>query len=171
MIRQINGISLNPVRNLTGSSFNVGATELILNSVLLPANTLSQYDILGIQTRVLKETALGGSFTTKIRIGTGLTTSSTQVAIFSTATSSVTIVQIDRRLSIQNLTTDTRVFPTTVTTTQSDTAGELTVGMSTVSIDWTLDNYIIVSATCSVTEQLSAPYIITDIIQPGEIIA
>jgi hypothetical protein len=168
MIRKINGISYNPTQGLTNITYSVGTTETIIGSCLLPANTVKQYDLLGIQSRVVRidgETPLG-TITTKMRIGASLTTSATQIAIFNTPTSATNYIQLDRRLSIQSVSgggNQTFVLPPT-TSIQSDRSAELT-SVSQIAFNWTVDLYIIVTATASVPQVLNCGYIITDLIE------
>jgi len=167
MIRKINGISYNPTQGLTTITYSVGTTETIIGSCLLPANTVKQYDLLGIQSRVVRidgETL--GTITTKMRIGASLTTSATQIAIFNTPTSATNYIQLDRRLSIQSVSgggNQTFVLPPT-TSIQSDRSAELT-SVSQIAFNWTVDLYIIVTATASVPQVLNCGYIITDLIE------
>ena len=174
MIRKINDISYNPAVSLSTITYSVGTTETIIGSCLLPANTVREYDILGIQTRVIRidgESALG-TITAKIRIGASLTTSATQIAIFNTPTSATNYIQLDRRLSIQSVSgggNQTFVLPPTVSI-QSDRNEELT-SVSQIGFNWTVDYYIIVTATASVPQVLNCGYIITDLIEGGVVVS
>ncbi len=167
MLRAVNSISYNPPSKLTTATFSPGSTETILSSVLIPASTVIPYDLLGIQVRVVKvpsESSLFGLTTVKIRIGPTISTSETQVAILQTTTASQDLIQMNRRLSIQNITTDTKVFSTS-TSQRSDHAFESTTSISSLAIDWTVANYIIVSATSSSSsEVLNCGYIVTDLL-------
>lgn len=163
MLRELNNTTYNPPFKLTSATHSPGSTETILNSVLIPGSTFKQYDVVGIQTRVVKQTILSGP-TVRIRIGPSLSTSETLAAVYR-VTATWSFLPLDRRLSIQNLTTDTRVLSTDIINNSSDISGGFTYSRSSLSIDWTVDNYIIVTATSSVNEVINCGYIITDIIE------
>lgn len=170
MLREFNGNSYNPPYNISTATFSPGSTETILNSVLIPAFTIGPYDILGIQTRVVKLTTLSGP-TIRIRISSGLTTSvvdpssglTTQAAIYTVTATSSNYIPLDRRVSIQS-STDTRLYPTTVSS-PTDIGLSSTTGMDSLNINWQINNYIIVTATSSVGEVLNCGYIVTDLIE------
>jgi hypothetical protein len=166
MIRKINGITYNPPADYGDTATtSVGTTETILNSVLVPANTFKIYDIVGIQTRIRKTTT-NATINLRLRIGTTLNTSQTQVGIFTSASSAHSYIPFDRRLSIQSTTTDTRVLVST-TSYVSDYGGAFPSDMTTLSIDWTSDNYIIITGqTTTSTDTLNCGYIYLDLIQP-----
>lgn len=172
MIRNINGISYNPALSLSTLTYSVGTTETIIGSCLLPANTVKQYDLLGIQSRVVRiDGGTLGTITTKMRIGASLTTSATQIAIFNTPTSATNYIQLDRRLSVQSVSgggNQTFVLPTT-TSIQSDRSVELT-SVSQIAFNWTVSLYIIVTATASVPQVLNCGYIITDLIESSPLL-
>lgn len=165
MIKNVNGITYNPPYSINNNTITSGTTsETILNSVLVPANTFKRFDVVGIQSRIRKTTT-AGAVTMRLRIGPTLNTSQTQVAVSSGGTAAQTFLPFNRRISLQSLTTETIVFPTT-TTEISDHAANSTTTMSTLSINWTVDNYIIITGQpASTSENINCPFIILDLIE------
>lgn len=167
MIRSINGIDYNPPsvkgNNTTAS---IGTTETILNSVLVPGNTFKIYDVVGVQTRIRKTNAIS-NVTIRMRIGTTLNTTQTLAGTFTTSSNLHTFIPFDRRMSIQNLTTNTTVVSAS-TSIVSDGAGNFTNSESVLAIDWTVDNYIIITGqSASSTNTLNCGYIYLDLIEYG----
>lgn len=165
MIRKVNGVTYNPPAVYGDTSTtSVGTTETILNSVLIPANTFKIYDIVGIQTRITKTTTTS-TVVLNVRIGPTLNTSQTLAATFTSASAAHTFIPLDRRLSIQNLTTSTKVLNTSLSFS-SEYAGSFTSDATSLSIDWTVNNYIIVTGrSSSSTNTLNCGYIYLDLIE------
>lgn len=163
MFKKVNGITYNPPR-ITDNRTTSGVTsETILLSVLVPAKTFQTLDIVGIQSRVRKVTTLG-SFIVRLRIGPTENTSQTLCGTFSSATTTNTYLPFNRRLSIQNVINDTKILPATANTNQ-DISSANSVPEDTVSIDWTVDNYLIITGqSSSASEEVNCAYIITDVI-------
>lgn len=166
MIRTVNGVTYNPPAIYGTNSTVTGTTsETILNSVVVPANTFKQYDIVGVQTRITKTTT-SGTVVLRLRIGTTLNTSQTQAGTFTSASSTHTFIPFDRRLSIQNTTTTTRVLDATANFT-SDFGGAFTTTMSTLAINWTVNNFIILTAQPgSSSDVVNCGFIYLDLIEP-----
>lgn len=164
MIRKVNGVTYNPPAVYGNTSTtSVGTTETILNSVLIPANTFKIYDIVGIQTRIRKTTTTS-TVVLNVRIGPTLNTSQTLAATFTSALASHTFIPLDRRLSIQS-STSTKVLNTSLSFS-SEYAGNFTSDVSSLSINWTVNNYIIVTGrSSSSTNTLNCGYIYLDLIE------
>ncbi len=163
MISKIKGIEYNPPRT-TGSTTAYGSStvERVVNSVLIPGGSLKQYDLFGIDTRLIKS-GTSGTVTLRIRIGTTSTTSGILVGTYTSTSAAHTLIPSMRRLSIQNLTNSTLV----ITPTTSLAIDIATVGFSTITtIDWTVDQYVIItSQAASASDTIYCPYIITYFIQ------
>ena len=164
MLRKVNGVTYNPPSSVNNTTIISGSvSQSILNYVIVPANTFQQYDVVGIQTRVIKS-GTTGILNTFIKIGPTLNISQTQVARYQSILTD-TFAPLDRRISIQNLTSDTRVHPTSASTS-SDISISSTTDMESLPIDWTVGNYIIVTGTkSSSSDSINCPYIILDLIQ------
>jgi hypothetical protein len=167
MIRNINNITYNPPSSSgNNTATSVGTTETVLNSVLIPANTFKVLDVFGIQTRITK-TSGTTTISLRLRIGPTLNNSQTLVGINTSTAGTHNYIPFDRRLSIQNITTNTKVLNVSdVRTTDLFADGASTSLTSSLSIDWTVDNYIIVTGqSTSGTNTLNCGYIFLDLIQ------
>lgn len=167
MISKVKGIEYNPPRT-TGQTAGYGAStsERVVNSLLIPAGSFKQYDLFGIDSRLIKS-GTNGTVTVRIRIATSVAGGLTGalVGTYTSTATTHTLIPIMRRLSIQNLTNSTVVL-TNTTSASGDFAGP-SVGFSTVTtIDWSVDQYVIItSQTASSIDTVYCPYIITDFIQ------
>lgn len=167
MYRKINDITYNPPSIAGTNSTTTGTTaETILNHVYLPANTYGLYDLVGVQTRLTKTTS-GSTFSVRLRIGTSLNTSQTLVGFANSSAVGDQILPFSRRLSIQSLTTDTRVINSSASTLSQDFQAGSNNTINTFSIDWTQNLYIIVtSQTTGSSEVVNCPFIYLDLIEP-----
>lgn len=167
MRRSINGVTYNPPYITGTNSTTTGTTsETMLNHVFIPANTFKQYDLFGVQTRISKTTT-GATCSLRLRVHTSAAVGGTVVGIFTATTASDTCIPFERRISIQNTTTSTIAFSTSTTNLSQDFASLSTNDWSTFNIDWTTDQYIIVtSQTTSTAEVVNCPYIYLDLIEP-----
>ena len=164
MIREINGITYNPPfttdnRTLTGTT-----SETIISSVLIPANTFTIRDIFGVQTRIRKVSTLG-TVVVRMRVGPTESTTEPLCATYSSTTAANTYIPFSRRLSIVNVSGDTRVLPSTTSVT-NDLGAANTAGVTVLSTNWGVSNYITITVqSTSVSEELNCPYIKTDFLQ------
>jgi len=162
MIAKISGVTYNPPRTTGQTEAYASSTaERVVNSVIIPGGSLRQYDQIGIDSRVIKSGA-NGTVTVRIRIGTALNTSQTLVATYTSTSASHTFVPIMRRLSIPAITNST--YSLTSTTSLSwDFASPSTGWENITTINWSSDQYIIITTQCaSVSDTIYCPYIITD---------
>ena len=165
MISKIKGIEYNPPRTV-GSTTGYGSStaEVVVNSLLIPAGSLKQYDLLGIDTRLTK-VGTNAIVTLRIRIGTAVNTSQQLVATYASTAASNSLIPIMRRLSINTLAGSTYV-PTAATTNAWDSSGPTIAWENITTISWEINQYIIVTAQCgSALDTVYCPHIITDFIQ------
>jgi hypothetical protein len=166
MLRAVNGISYNPPYIYGTNSTYSGSAETVVNHVFVPANTFKQYDLFGVQTRLTKTTTTA-TFSVRIRIGTAVNTSGTLAGIYTSTTTTHTVAPIERRFSIQSLTNDTRVIPVSLSRAQDYSDASGTTAISSLSIDWTQNQYIVItSQTTSAAQVINCPYVYLDIIEP-----
>ncbi len=146
IIRKYNGIEISPPSNVVTNDFtttNITGTvaETILTTVLIPANTFKLYDIIDIESR-LRKTNANATATIRLRVNTTeVIAGSTLVATFTSTAVSHTYIPIYRRLTIKNLTTGTETIPGATSRLADINASTLV--NSNISIDWTVDQYII----------------------------
>jgi hypothetical protein len=145
-IRKINDITVNgPVNGATGVSITGGITEVVAQSVLIPANTFLQYDIIGLYGRLRKQNT-NDTATIRLRINTTPTVGGQLVGTYASTSATHLLIPISRRLVIKTL--DGTGDGTMV---MGNTAGESTdIGMtnqsySNLAINWSVDNYLIVT--------------------------
>jgi hypothetical protein len=117
-----------------------GTTNTISISVLIPANTFALDDVIRINHRVR---ATGTTATRETRIYVNTSASLTGATVVSTATLTSTILSanLQRFLAIKNATTNTEVI--TATSSQLTDYANLTTAVTTLVINWTVDQYII----------------------------
>jgi hypothetical protein len=164
MIREINGITYNPPFSTDNGTITGTISETILGSVLIPANTFRISDIFGVQTRIRKATALG-TVVVRMRVGPTESTTEPLCAVYSSTTAANTYIPFSRRFSIVTVSGDTRVIPNTSTAT-NDLGNVPSAGITKLSTDWSVDNYIIITTQASsASESLNCPYIKTDFLQ------
>jgi len=153
-VRGKNGIDFRPTntgtRNNVSSESLSGVTgETIISSVLIPADTFQAYDIVDVYS-VLTKNQLGVA-TIRLRIGPNQTTADT-LAGTSVGTGSRTQYQpFIRRFIIKNITTNTECL---LSTADSNTYINSAGGTSSLSIDWTVNNYISVTAQSTTTTSI-----------------
>jgi hypothetical protein len=117
-----------------------GTSNTISISVLIPANTFALDDVIRINHRVR---ATGTTATRETRIYVNTSASLTGATVVSTAslTNTVLAANMQRFLAIKNATTNTEVI--TATTNLLTDYNNLTTAVSTLLIDWTVNQYII----------------------------
>ena len=164
MIREINGITYNPPFTTDNRTISGTTSETIVGSVRIPANTFTIRDIFGVQTRIRKVTALG-TVVVRMRVGPTESTTEPLCAIFSSTTAANTYIPFSRRFSIVTVSGDTRVIPNTSSTT-NDSGNAPSAGITILSTDWSVNNYIIITTQASsASEDLNCPYVKTDFLQ------
>ena len=117
-----------------------GTSNTISISVLIPANTFAVDDVIRINHRVR---ATGTTTTRETRIYVNTSASLTGATLISTASlaSTTLAANMQRFLAIKNATTNTEVV--TATTNQLTDYNNFTTAVSTLLINWTVDQYII----------------------------
>jgi hypothetical protein len=117
-----------------------GTTNTISISVLIPANTFAVDDVIRINHRVR---ATGTTATRETRIYANTTNAIAGAVLVSTAslTSTILSANLQRFLAIKNATTNTEVI--TATSSQLTDYASLATAVSTLAINWTVDQYII----------------------------
>ena len=117
-----------------------GTTNTISISVLIPANTFALDDVIRINHRVR---ATGTAAIRETRIYANTTNAIAGAIVVSTASLGATILaaNLQRFLAIKNATTNTEVV--TATTSLLSDYNNLTTAVTTLAINWTVDQYII----------------------------
>ena len=164
-IRSKNGVLFTPPRIDTINNY-VGFEdvtdyigEAILSSLLIPAFSFSNYDLIEIESR-LKKNGTGGIAVIRIRIGTGQTTSDVLVGTYSGTTSTSLHIPIKRTIKIAGVTSTTEVVDPTQNISFDDSFSSYT--LSNLTIDWAKNNYISVTAQiASLTDTINCMYIKT----------
>ena len=117
-----------------------GTSNTISISVLIPANTFVVDDVIRINHRVR---ATGTAATRETRIYANTTNAIAGAVLVSTAslTSTILSANLQRFLAIKNVSTNTEVI--TATANQLTDYNNFTTAVSTLAINWTVDQYII----------------------------
>jgi hypothetical protein len=117
-----------------------GTSNTISISVLIPANTFAVDDVIRINHRVR---ATGTTATRETRVYANTTNAIAGAIVVSTAslTNTILAANMQRFLAIKNATTNTEVI--TATTNLLTDYNNLTTAVSTLAINWTVDQYII----------------------------
>jgi len=151
----------NPYINVTttssGSTISLTGITL-LNSVLIPANTFGVNDVVTIEGLTSKSNSLG-QFTTYLYWNTTDSLSGAiQLGIGIAQANSIRYYLTYRRLSIRNATNNSLIAPTATGGGQDNAI--YTGAISSVSIDWTNNGYIILAAShTSASETLTGQWI------------
>ena len=146
IIRKINDIVVNgPVNGSTGASITGSIAEAVAQSVLIPANTFKQYDIIGLYGRLRKQNT-NDIATIKLRIHTSVAVGGQIVGGFDSTRASHLLIPISRRLVIKTLdgTGDGTIVIDNGNPYATD-IGSTIVGYVSLPIDWTVDNYLVVT--------------------------
>jgi hypothetical protein len=124
----------------TDGTASSGTTSTISVSVLIPANTFALDDVIRINHRV-RATGTAGIRETRVYANT--TSSLTGAILMSTSSLGATILGANnqRYLAIKNATTNTEVI--TATTSLLSDYNSVATSVSTLAINWTVDQYII----------------------------
>ena len=136
---QINGKVTSCASGADGTASS-GTTNTISISVLIPANTFALDDVIRINHRVR---ATGTAATRETRVYANTTNAIAGAVLVATASLGATILaaNMQRFLAIKNATTNTEVI--TATSSQLTDYNNLTTAVSTLAINWTVDQYII----------------------------
>lgn len=125
-----------------------GTTSLsILNSILIPSNTVSVGNIMTIQTRFVKSTAVG-TITPAIYINTSLSTSGAQTVHTNSVAATIRFLQFKREVMIRGLTgSNNEIFISTITQYTDDVGQATATPVQYLNIDWTVNQYVFTAIT------------------------
>lgn len=145
----------------TGSINSISNT--LINSLLIPANTFSSGDIVTIETCVTKS-ATNGAFSFYFYMNTSSSlVGSTLVATNTSVLNTTIAAQLYRRLTIDvaaGTGNGTIVLNTSFAARDDIGVGNYTTGFSTLTTNWTVDQYLIVSGSVvSTSDTLSCQWI------------
>ena len=141
----LNTPSLVKVNSLTTTAVN--STSLTtLYSFLIPANTVVAGDMIRVLGRSRKlPIAANGTASLRVYVNTTPTAGGAIVGVTTTAVANNVYIQIQREISILNTTTSSLVFLNTTSSGNDD--GASSGAPSTLSIDWTIDQYMVLGIT------------------------
>jgi hypothetical protein len=170
MIRKVEGQTYNPPKEglMSSSGQTLTGTETVLDSVLIPANTFTQYDVVDIISRIIK-TGSNQRPIVRIRIGPSINTSQTLVGTNDTGATTALLIPTFRRLFIQNVSNSTYVLNTGSTFLLIIDINAPNAYSNITTIDWTVDNYIIITVVWSSfnlapADVLWSTYIVTKLV-------
>ena len=170
MIRKVEGQTYNPPKEglMSSSGQTLTATEAVIDSVLIPANTFTQYDVVDIISRIVK-TGSNQQPIVRIRIGPSINTSQTLVGTNQTGATTALLIPTFRRLFIQNVSNSTYVLNTGSTFLLIIDINAPNAYSNITTIDWTVDNYIIItvawtSFNLAPADVLWSTYIVTKLV-------
>ncbi len=136
----------NPVVNIISTTDGTAVTGTtvgtLTSSILIPANTVSTGDIIYVKTRVRK-TGTAGTLVTRMYINTSAAIGGSLVGTSATAAATSLYFQYARTLAVKS-TTNTETMAGNGNINPDDNTS-LTVAVSTNNIDWTQNQYLIVS--------------------------
>jgi hypothetical protein len=127
---------------LTGS-----ATNGLLGSILIPANSLSVNDIIEIEA-FLKRASPSASPSHRLYINTSASTSGATALALSTGSSASSVSKMERSFIVTN--TGLTIFPAGANSAIDDAASN--TAQSDISVNWTVNQYLIHSANNAVGE-------------------
>jgi len=134
--------------NTADSSTISGSTALtLIYSQLIPANTFILNDIVRISYRGLK-TGTAGTNSATFYVNTTNTVSGASLLGTFATTALVRMMQIDRKLYIKNVTSNTETYVNNVNSPYEYTNNP-TIVFSNIAINWTVDQYLICANTLS----------------------
>jgi hypothetical protein len=144
----------------TGSVNSTSIT--LINSLLIPANTFSSGDIVTIETCVTKSAA-NNAFSFYFYVNTSATlVGATLVATNTSVATATRAAQLYRRLTIDVAagTGNATIAVNSTFGVRDDISGTYTTGFSTLSINWTVDQYLIVAGSVvSTSDSLTCQWI------------
>lgn len=128
-------------RDFTASAALTGTTAItLINSALIPANTVAVNDEIEIKTRAQRDTATGTA-TTYIYYNT--TSSLSGATLIGGLSAAAGYFSIQRSLFVKSSTDSETLLASTTNQGSSDIAANLATSVSNLNINWTNDVYII----------------------------
>jgi hypothetical protein len=124
-------------------------TLTLIYSQLIPANTFATGDVIRISYRGLKIGSVSGSNAFHYVHTASTVSSATLLATFSTS-QNIRMIQMDRKLYIKNVTGNTEMYNTTVSSSGEYTL-TATSTFTNIAINWTINQYIIFANTLNST--------------------
>jgi hypothetical protein len=124
-------------------------TLTLIYSQLIPANTFATGDVIRISYRGLKIGSVSGSNAYHYVHTASTVSSATLLATFSTS-QNIRMIQMDRKLYIKNVTGNTEMYNTTVSSSGEYTLTS-TSTFTNIAINWTINQYIIFANTLNST--------------------
>ena len=157
------GVKYKVVTTTTPTGSVNSTSNTLINSLLITANTFSSGDIVTIETCVTKS-ATNGAFNFYFSVNTSATlVFATLVATNTSVASNVRAAQLYRRLAIDVASgsgNGTIVVNTSIAARDDIGIANYTTGFSTLTTNWTVDQYIIVSGSVvSTSDTLSCQWI------------
>jgi hypothetical protein len=157
------GVKYKVVTTTTPAGSVNSTSNTLINSLLIPANTFSSGDIVTIETCVTKSAA-NNLFSFYFYVNTSaLLGGATLVATNTSVASNIRAAQLYRRLTIDVASgsgNGTIVLNTSFAARDDMGSGNYTTGFSTLTTNWTVDQYIIVSGSVvSTSDTLSCQWI------------
>lgn len=132
--------------NNVSSSFTGNTNENISDSILIPAGTLSANDVLSI-TAVYTKTGTAGTLIVRLSANTSAAVPGTRIGILGNAAANLWY-KLNREVIFKNSLTSQTVFGNAVASAPSDIA-QNSNALSALTIDFSVDQYIIVSGQLS----------------------
>ena len=157
------GVKYKVVTTTTPAGSVNSTSNTLINSLLIPANTFSSGDIVTIETCVTKSAA-NNLFSFYFYVNTSATlVGATLVATNTSVAAATRAAQLYRRLTIDVASgsgNGTIVLNTSFAARDDIGVGNYTTGFSTLTTNWTVDQYIIVSGSVvSTSDTLSCQWI------------
>ena len=157
------GVKYKVVTTTTPAGSVNSTSNTLINSLLIPANTFSSGDIVTIETCVTKSAA-NNAFSFYFYVNTSATlVGATLVATNTSVAAATRAAQLYRRLTIDVASgsgNGTIVLNTSFAARDDIGVGNYTTGFSTLTNNWTVDQYIIVSGSVvSTSDTLSCQWI------------
>jgi hypothetical protein len=141
----VNGIPRWSTKNIVKTSDSNAVTGVIVNtlldSILIPANTISPGDIVEFKTRVRK-TGTAGTMIERFYIGTQSSITGTNVIALSSTSAATTLTMTMNRTMVVKSATQSETFGT-INTLLTDEGQASTIAVTTTNIDWTKDQFFI----------------------------
>jgi hypothetical protein len=139
------GTQLYRVVNTTDSATTSATILTLIYSQLIPANTFTTNDVIRLSYRGLKTGGNAGNNAYFYINTTSTVSGATLLATNSTALG-IRMMQLDRKLYIKNVTTNTEMYNTAVSAFAEFTPTNTSV-FTNIAINWTVDQYIICANT------------------------
>jgi hypothetical protein len=157
------GVKYKVVTTTTPAGSVNSTSNTLINSLLIPANTFSSGDIVTIETCVTKSAA-NNAFSFYFYVNTSSTlVGATLVATNTSVAAATRAAQLYRRLTIDVASgsgNGTIVLNTSFAARDDIGVANYTTGFSTLTTNWTVDQYLIVSGSVvSTSDTLSCQWI------------